>query len=59
MSQFRNDNFDGFIDIVSEILDEIDDFYLYLYGIGIDYKLQISKWMVDKDLSDVRINEML
>lgn len=57
MMQLRKDNFEGFIDIVSEMLDEVDDFYMYLYG-G-DSKMQICKWMVDKDLNDVRLNEIL
>lgn len=59
MSQLRNDNPDGFTDTVSETSDEIDDFHSYPYGTGTDHKLQTSKWMADKDLSDARINEML
>ena len=58
MRQLKNDNPDGFTDTVSETSDEVDDFYMYPYGTSGD-KLNTTKWMADKDLSDARMNEML
>ncbi|KAJ7388983.1 hypothetical protein OS493_034371 [Desmophyllum pertusum] len=59
MMQLRNDNPGGFTDTVSETSDEVDDFYMYPYGTGGDNKMQTSKWMADRDLSDARLNEVL
>lgn len=57
MMQLRKDNPEGFTDTVSETSDEVDDFYIHPYG-G-DSKVQTSKWMADRDLSDARLNEIL